>query len=402
MKNKRLIYPLGGVVLLILALLVLILLLPRLQKGPIRIKTALKPEEVVGEVKLSSGTLHFKTETEVYAELTPEERNACKPKPKDYLPETVRSFAVNEEDISRVLNLDPAKWRVPDRFAPDYGHFAWSVSLSRTEDADPDYNDDVLYSRAYRSDEGTFVYIEVAPPGRRWIRSSELAADGPSVQHVKTVYGEMNSRTGDMPLSVLHPEYAVWDRLFEAYFIAGNAAYFVRSNGMNQQEFIELLISIYEAPRPVTEDALGALQAIAQNSMPREAQGATLCFYREPTNITETTPDKARTVWLTRKHRAGIPEIEELKRIVDGIDSWTLGLVRDEDLTADGYLGLWDMEYEHALYFSYSGNYLFYTVLSMDPETEKLEAAHYFAPISREDMAFIRSIQDTKNGFADG
>ena len=48
MKNKRLIYPLGGAVLLILALLVLILLLPRLQRGPIRIKTALKPEEVVG------------------------------------------------------------------------------------------------------------------------------------------------------------------------------------------------------------------------------------------------------------------------------------------------------------------------------------------------------------------
>ena len=401
MKNKRLIYPLGGAVLLILALLVLILLLPRLQRGPIRIKTALKPEEVVGEVKLSSGTLHFKTETEVYAELTPEERNACKPKPKDYLPETVESFAVKEEDISRVLNLDPAQWRVPDRFAPSYAHFAGSVSLSPAEDAELAYSDDVLYSRECRSDEGTFVYIEAALPGRRWIRSSELSADGPSVQQVKAVYGVLDSRIGDMPLSVLHPEYAVWDRLFEAYFVAGNAAYFVRSNGMNQQEFIELLISIYEAPRPVTEDALGALQAIAQNSMPREAQGATLCFYREPTNITETRPDKARTVWLTRKHRAGIPEIEELKRIVDGIDSWTLGLVRDKDLTADGYLSLWDGEYEHALYFSYSGNYLFYTVLSMDPETEKLEAARYFAPISQEDMAFIRSIQDTKNGFSD-
>ena len=45
MKNKRLIYPLGGAVLLILALLILILLLPRLQKGPIRIKTALKPDQ---------------------------------------------------------------------------------------------------------------------------------------------------------------------------------------------------------------------------------------------------------------------------------------------------------------------------------------------------------------------
>ncbi len=402
MNNKRLAVLLGGAVPLILVLLVLFLLLPRLQKGPIRIMTDLKPGEVVREVKLSSGTLYFKTETEVYAELSEEERNADKPKPKDYLPETVRSFAVNEEDISRVLNLDPAKWRVPDRFAPDYGHFAWSVSLSRTEDADPDYSDDVLYSRAYRSDEGTFVYIEVALPGRRWIRSSELAADGPSVQQVKTVYGEMNSRIGDMPLSVLNHEYAVWDRLFEAYFIAGNAAYFVRSNGMTQQEFIALLISVHEVPRPVTEDALSALQAIAQNSMPREAQGATICFYREPTNITETTPAKAATIWLPRKHRAGIPEIEELKRIVDGIDSWTLGLVQDEDLTADGYLGLWGEEYEHALYFSYSGNYLFYTILSMDPETEKLEAAHYFAPISREDMAFIRSIQDTKNGFADG
>ena len=48
MKNKRLVYPQGGAVLLILALLVLFLLLPRLQKGPIRVKTALKPEEVVG------------------------------------------------------------------------------------------------------------------------------------------------------------------------------------------------------------------------------------------------------------------------------------------------------------------------------------------------------------------
>ncbi len=402
MKNKKLAYFLGGAALLILALLFLFLLLPRLQKGPIRIKTALKPDEVVREVKLSSGTLYFKTETEVYAELSEEERNAAKPKPKDYLPETVSSFAVNEEDISRVLNLDPAKWRVPDRFAPDYAHFAWSVSLSPAEDADGDYSDDVLYSQAYRSDEGTSVYIEVALPGKRWIRSGELSADGPSVQHVKAVYGKLNSRIGNMPLSVLNHEYAVWDRLFEAYFIAGNAAYFVRSNGMTQQEFIELLISLYEVPRPVTEDALSALQAIALNSVPREGEGATVCFYREPTNITETTPDKAATIWLPRKHSAAIPEIEELKRIVDGIESWTLGLVRDEDLTADGYLGLWDREYEQTFYFSYGGNYLFYSVLSMDPETEKLEAAHYFAPISQEDMAFIRSIQETKNGFVDG
>ena len=398
MKNKRLVYALGGAVLVILALLVLVLL-PRLQKGPIRIMTDLKPDEVVREVKLSSGTLYFKTETGVYAELSEEERNAGKPKPKDYLPETVERFAVKEEDISRVLNLDPAQWRVPDRFAHVNAHFAGSVSLNSAEDAELVYSDDVLYSREYRSDEGTFVYIEVALPGRRWIRSSELAADGPSVQQVKTVYGELDSRIGDMPLSVLNHEYAVWDRFFEAYFVAGNAAYFVRSNGMTQQEFIELLISVYEAPRPVTEDALSALQAIAQNSNPREAQGATVCFYREPTKIAETEPVIVTTIWLPRKHSAAIPEIEELKRIIDGVESWTLGLIRDEDLTADGYLGLWNEEYDHSFGFSYRGNCLFYEVRSLDPETEKPEAVRYFAPISEEDMAFIRSIQETKNGF---
>ena len=186
-----------------------------------------------------------------------------------------------------------------------------------------------------------------------------------------------------------------------------------RQQGIKDQEYLQWLneerlftavldeIPFSDGQKGLDIFGTAAMWAAALKDMPREVQGATVCFYREPTNITEATPDKARTVWLTRKHRVGIPEIEELKRIIDGVDVWTFGLVRDEDLSADGYLGLWGEEYDHTIYFSYSGNYLFYTVRSMDPETETLKAERYFAVISQEDMDFIRSIQDTKNGFSD-
>ena len=101
----------------------------------------------------------------------------------------------------------------------------------------------------------------VALPGRRWIRDTDVV--GQSVKHVKTVYGKLDSRIGDMPLSILNCESSPWDRDFEAYFIVGNAAYFIRSNAMSQQEFIELLISIYEAPRPFTENAISAFYDVA-------------------------------------------------------------------------------------------------------------------------------------------
>ena len=264
MKKKNLLYAAGGVVLVLLVLLVV--LLTRQRDSSIRIKTGLSPDGTVGRVELTSGTLHFKTETEVYAELSAEEREALKPKPGDYHPEYVRSFPVKEGDIARVLNIDPAQWRIPDRLEYRYENYCNRLRLIGGEEPEGEYCDDVLYSREYRSEDGGFLVVEAALPGRRWIRSEELTVGGVSAspQNVKAVYGELDSRIGDMPLSVLNAEASVWDRDYEACFIAGNAAYFIRSNAMTQQEFIELLISVYEAPRPVTEDALAALSAAAE------------------------------------------------------------------------------------------------------------------------------------------
>ena len=267
MKKNTLLPVIAGIVLVILVILVV--LLTRQGNGSIRIKTRLSPDEVVKKVELTSGSLNFKTEADVYAELSAEEREALKPKPGDYSPKYGKSFTVKEEDIARVLNIDPTKWRIPDRLAFQYENYNATVGLVSGEAPGQDHSDDILYTRRYQAkDNSGFTVIEVALPGRQWIWNDELA--GQSAQNVKAVYGSLDSRIGDMPLSVLNCEASSWDRDLEACFIAGNAAYFIRSNVMTQQEFIELLISIYEAPRPVTEDAISALYtvAIAESAAP--------------------------------------------------------------------------------------------------------------------------------------
>ena len=395
MKKKTLLFALCGIVLIVLVLLVI--LLTQQRNRSIQIKTRLSSDEIVSKVELSSGTLHFKTETDVYAELSEEERNALKPKPGDYSPEYDRGFTVKEEDISRALNIDPTKWRIPDRLAFQYEIFDVSIRLVSGEAPDKEYSDEVLYSREYRSEDGGFVLIEVALPGRRWIRDEELTVGGVSAspQQVKAVYGNLDSRIGDMPLSVLNCEFSPWKRDLEAYCIAGNAAYFIRSNAMTQQEFIELLISVYEAPRPVTEDAIRSLEASAITGQENEVQSATVIYFDEPCVLGQEEPAREHVV-LNRKHAQSIAEIQGLKGIIDGIDSWSEGLPDGGELLIDGSLGLSDGETLY--YFSYRSKLLCYAVLSLDEETETVQAKWYCGQVSDADLELIKSIKDSQNG----
>ena len=132
MKKRNLLYVVGGIVLVLLVLLVI--LLTQQRNKSIGIKTKLSPNEVVSKVELTSGTLNFKTEADVYAELSAEERETYKPKPSDYSPEYNKSITVKEEDISHVLNIDPTKWRIPDRLAFQYEIFDVSIRLVSGED----------------------------------------------------------------------------------------------------------------------------------------------------------------------------------------------------------------------------------------------------------------------------
>lgn len=402
MKKKTLLSIAGGIVLVILVILVV--LLTRQRDSSIRIKTRLSPDEVVKKVELTSGALNFKSEKDVYAEQSAEEREALKPKPGDYSPKYDKHITVKEEDISRVLNIDPAKWRIPDRLECQYERFDTQIGFIGADAPDADYSDDVLYSREYRSEDGGFTVIEVALPGRRWIRNEELTVGGvsSSPQQVKAVYGSLDSRIGDMPLSVLNCEASSWDRDLEAYFIAGNAAYFIRSNVMTQQEFIELLISIYEAPRLVKEDAISALDAaaITKSAAPQEnaeTQSATLCIFKEPVIFGKSEIEPAKHVFFNRKHSAGIDEIDRLKSIVNSVGSWSTD-AGDGDITVDGYFALSDEEYP--FYYSCSSSVIFYETFSMDAETGKAaDVVRHSAAVSEADMAYIQSLKDSKDGF---
>ncbi len=399
MKKKTLLSVIAGVVLVILVILVV--LLTQQGNSSIRIKTRLSPDEVVKKVELTSGALNFKSEKDVYAELSAEEREALKPKPGDYTPKYNKVFTVNEADISHVLNIDPTKWRIPDRMGFQYEDYNATVGLVSGEAPEQDYSNDILYTRRYQAkDNSGFTVIEVALPGMQWIRNDELV--GQSAQHVKAVYGSLDSRIGDMPLSVLNCEASSWDRDLEAYFIAGNAAYFIRSNVMTQQEFIELLISIYEAPRPVTEDAISALYtvAIAESAAPQEnaeTQSAILCIFKESVIFGKSEIEPAKHVFFNRKHSAGIDEIDRLKSIVSGIGSWSTD-AGNGDITVDGYFALSDEEYP--FYFSCSSGVIFYETFSMDAETGKIaDVVRHSAAISEADMAYIQSLKDSKDGF---
>lgn len=255
MKTKtRILIPAAAILVLAVAL---ILALTRPWDRKIRIKTELSPEITVGRVTLTYGTLHFKTEQELYEELTPEDLKAYAPRPApDYTTDT-EVFSLREEDILQMLNIDPEKWSVPERLGFQFEHFRWAIGLSSAEAPETDEGHN-LYVREYRTeDQSVILHMEAALAGKRWLRAERELTGGERLEHVKLRYGELDSRIGNMPISLLNK-----GRYYDAYLIKGNTAYFIQSNGMTQQEFIQLLISIYEAPEPETRDPVTFLRSL--------------------------------------------------------------------------------------------------------------------------------------------
>ncbi len=259
MKTKTRILILAGAVLVLAAALTLALTRP--WNRTVRIKSALSPEETLSRVELSSGTLHFKTEEERDAELTPEDLRAYSPRPAPKYIEDTEVFSLEEEDVLQMLNIVPEKWCIPDRFSFAYEHFAWSIGLSRAEAPETDEGDR-LYVRAYRSeDQSAVLEIQAVLAGKCWLRGERELTAGEKLEHVKLLYGELDSRIGNMSLSVLRRGSSGICR-YNAYAVKGNTAYFIYSAGMTQQEFVELLISIYEAPEPETRDPVSFLRSL--------------------------------------------------------------------------------------------------------------------------------------------
>ena len=130
-----------------------------------------------------------------------------------------------------------------------------------------------------------------------------------------------------------------------------------------------------------------------------EIQSATVIFFTEPVNLlAQEEADINRTsIVFDRKRAVCVDEIDRIASILHGIDSWSADTAEREELYVDGDFGLSDAE--RFYWFSYTDNTIFYQIISMDPETEKVNVEFYFAALSETDMEYIRSLKDSKDGF---
>ena len=130
-----------------------------------------------------------------------------------------------------------------------------------------------------------------------------------------------------------------------------------------------------------------------------EIQSATVIFFTEPVNIlAQEEADINQThIVFDRKRAVCVDEIDRIASILHGIDSWSADTAEREELYVDGDFGLSDAE--RFYWFSYTDNTIFYQIISMDPETEKVNVEFYMATLSEADMEYIRSLKDSKDGF---
>ena len=232
---------------------------------PITIKTALTDSEVVPHVKLSNGELWFKTEDEVIQQIVQnyDELKATAESLREINQCVLHGWDRSLKDISRedmefLLNVHPERWQIPERFGEAMSSLVMPnvyANSERTRFAAPDN----ILEYTYGADGLTRMGIYIGAGGQL----ADIAYNGPdigtlpgyaniSVTQLEIArYGKRDSRIGDTHTAL------VWhDGRYEARFTIANADYSVSATGITQREFIELLISICEAPRENTQDVV--------------------------------------------------------------------------------------------------------------------------------------------------
>ena len=232
---------------------------------PITIKTELTEGEVVPHVKLSNGELWFKTEDEVIRQIVQnyDELKATAESLREINQCVLHGWDWSLKDISRedmesLMNVSPKLWQIPERFDEDSVLFVMPNVYANSERTRFAVADIILHY-TYIVDASARININVGVGGTL----AGIPQDGPDfgtppgyanidALHLEFAHhGKRDSRIGDTPMAlVLHG-----DR-YTACFTIENAEYVVSAKGITQREFIELLISICEAPRENTQDVV--------------------------------------------------------------------------------------------------------------------------------------------------
>lgn len=130
-----------------------------------------------------------------------------------------------------------------------------------------------------------------------------------------------------------------------------------------------------------------------------ETRTATVIFFAEPVNfLAQEGAEINRTnIVFDRKRAACIDEIDRINSILQNVDTWSADTAAREELYVDG--GFCTSDDDQLYYFSPNSNTVFYEVLSMDHETEKVNVEFYFAELSAADMEYLRSLKDSTDGY---
>ena len=267
MKKRRLVISLAFVV----VCAVTSVLAAMYQRQPISIEKLLTAGETVSVVALSDGELWFKTEADIAVQLKPED--FVEATRADYFvpgeEKAVPYYEMNggkkysEQELLKMMNISPELWYLGDelpngRFSCNPPYF---VDGDRTDVIYNDFITAAMTAASVHAFEywGEYIHIYAAPAPVRWqlnsdVHFSNYYEGGGSIYALRPAFGDLDSRIGDIPVSVKYTDsYA-----YSAFFTVEQTTYQIRAlaEGVSQEEFIKLLISICEAPHPEKENLI--------------------------------------------------------------------------------------------------------------------------------------------------
>ena len=240
---------------------------------PVSVKTPLIDGEVLPIVELSRGKLRFKTKEDVIKQLVQEDylfvegisvtdKNTLVP-----YSEMNGGKTYSREELLAALNIYPEYWTIGGEPLKDTdGERLWVLPV-RFIDGDPQRPVYMLngakahavwydYCAPHNVDIDISIYAAPTPVKCSLDGVLQYTAEMPmsGASSLRVRFGDTDSMIGDIPASV-----CIVGRWWYAYFVVEETAYQVGVAECTQAEFIELILSIYNAPHPAKENYIDFL-----------------------------------------------------------------------------------------------------------------------------------------------
>lgn len=243
------------------------------KNAPIKIKTELNDSEVLPEVELSRGKLYFQQYSEILDGLTAEERREARLAGLELMDAESISVIkiVGQEELEQAMNIYPEYWNICGKIGEEPYSAELEVPLDIKVWKEQNKvglrniagSGTVLAYRFYKdySDGSPYIFVEAGAADAELLnRHAELGLN--AIKTIREVYGHKGSLIGDVPLTISYRKLPksqmdlLGERVVHMYaeMVLGETRYMVESIGFTQREFIDFLISVYEAPRPEKRD----------------------------------------------------------------------------------------------------------------------------------------------------